>query len=234
MAAKSQGTCYPSQGLVTQDHTQQPVCTHCNAANPYSNASCNNSTNYASCSSYCVSSCNTVCNTTQAYCSIGHELIQSHADVSTHPPIACTVRDELIFRNWTASYWNSLIDKLDTAEVMGKTQTHGAGPNATYAAPDPCNQITHPANSLVTAEKYNQVATKINRFHRSIATVNVGDVIRGLHAAALVSDYNAATFNTNVCDVCNTSGQTNPTCNCNCPCACGCSCTCSCSCGSGG
>lgn len=236
MAAKAQANCYPSQGLVTQNHTQKPVCTNCNAANPFVGTDCctstagtNSTTNPAACSSYCNSVCNTVCNTVQAYCSIGVQYIRSHGDVGAHPAISCTAKDEFIFRNWTATYWNSLIDKIDTAEQVGKTVKQGAGTTATRAAADPQN-VTHVANSLVTAQKYNQQAQKISRFNVTVAQVNKDDVIRGAQAKALVDQYNNARFNTNVCDVCNASGQTNPTCNCDCPCACSCSCGCACTC----
>lgn len=232
MAVKPQANCYPSQGLVTQNKDAQPVCTGCNVNNPYSNSSCSGSNNYAACSSYCNSSCNTVCNTVQAYCSIGYQYIRNHGDVGAHPSIACVARDELIFRNWTAAYWNSLIDKLDTAEMVGKTKNQGWSVTAEVAVADPCNDA-HPAGSLVTAGKYNQVATKINHFNQATPMVSVGDVIKGLHALALRTNYNNATFFTNVCDVCNTSGQTSPKCDCNCPCPCNCSCPCSCSCNCG-
>lgn len=136
---------------------------------------------------------------------------------------------------------------MDTAETMGKTECQEFSVGMTYAAPDPCNN-THIPNSLVVAKKYNEVATKINRFHQNVATVvghadnDIGDVIRGAHAAALVNSYNAATFNPTVCDVCNVSMENYPNCDCNCPCpcscncgcACPCSCSCGCSCSSGG
>lgn len=122
-----------------------------------------------------------------------------------------------------------MIDKIDTAEQVGKTVKQGAGTTATRAAADPQN-VTHVANSLVTAEKYNQQAQKINRFNVTVAQVNKDDVIRGAQAKALVDQYNNARFNTTVCDICNAGKQTNPTCNCDCPCVCSCSCGCACPC----
>lgn len=237
MSARPQDVWYPPQAETTQDKDEQPVCTHCNVNDPHDNgvgcctsrSSSNGETDYAPCAVWCNSSCNTVCDSVQAYCSKGRQLITSHGTVGAYPPPACMAKDQFIFRNWTAEYWNGLIDQLDTAEQMGETKPQGTGPVATPAAPDPCND-THIPNSLVTAEKYNQVVAKLNRFNLNIATVNVGDVIRGAHAVALHEGHASATFNTDVCDVCNVSGQTSPKCDCWCGCACSCPCGCDCPC----
>lgn len=236
MAARDQSYWYPPQAETTQNKDDQPICTHCNVNDPHSNEGCclgtaskNGETDYEECAVYCNQPCNTVCVTVQAYCSIGRQLITSHQTVGAYPPPPCMVKDEFIFRNWTAKYWNGLIDQIDTAEMMGETKCQEVGPAATYAAPDPCNN-THVPNSLVTAEKYNQVVAKLNRFNLNLATVNVGDVIRGTHAQALHNGHADATFNTDVCDVCNTEGQNSPKCDCDCDCPCGCPCGCTCPC----
>lgn len=246
MAANSQTVCYPSQananGQKPVPADTKPMCTKCNAKNPHTKKSCctsrrgNNSTEMEDpCDKYCDSSCNTVCDTVQAYCSISHQLINSHSDVGAHPPIACTAKDEFIFKNWTKKYWDALSDKLDTAEIVGYTEKQGQTTELQHVAADPTN-VPHPVGSLITAKIYNTLITKMNRFHRNIATVKgvsdngIGDVIRGAHALGLVSNYNAATFNDSVCDQCNAEGQTNPTCDCNCSCSCSCNCGCGCSC----
>lgn len=246
MAAKSQTVCYPSQANAAGKPTpitRKPFCTKCNAENPHTKPSCctaySNHTGplHDPCSAYCITDPNTVCKVSQAYCNIGHEKITSHSDVGAHPGIGCVAKDEFIFRNWTATYWNSLIDKLDTAEHMGYTQNQGPTAQGTHVTADPTN-YPHPQGSLVTAKQYNFIANKLNRFNVNVGTVQgsaeVGcenaTVIRGAHAAALKNQYNNATFNPNVCDQCNTSSQTNPTCNCNCSCSCSCNCGCSCGC----
>lgn len=60
-----------------------------------------------------------VCETKQAYCSIGRQRITSHGDINPHPAIACVAKDQEIRKNWTAAYWNALIDELGTAEKLG-------------------------------------------------------------------------------------------------------------------
>lgn len=246
MAAKNQTICYPSQAMQVPvgDHTSKPMCTKCNAKDPHSNMSnCvshfskNSSTNYAPCSAYCNSSPNTVCAVKQSYCNIGKENIKNHADVGAHPSIACTAKDEFIFRNWTARYWNSLIDKLDTAEIVGLVNKQGSVIDPAHVTADPQN-MPHPAGSLVTGVKYNEVVKLLNNFQAGLGQVQgaaqvgceAATVIRGAHAAALVSGYNSAKFRGTVCDICNASRQTNPTCDCNCPCPCACNCGCDCPC----
>lgn len=152
------------------DHTSKPMCTKCNAKNPHTNASCctgttgfNGATNYETCATYCDSSPNTVCTVKQSYCNIGREKINTHSDVGAHPAIACTKKDEFIFRNWTAKYWNSLIDKLDTAEVVGRVSEHGSILDPAHVTADPQN-YPHPAGSLVTAAKYNEIVKMLNNF----------------------------------------------------------------------
>lgn len=251
MAIKPQTVCYPSQananGQKPVSRDDKPMCTGCNTNDPHTKPSCcdgggSNTTNNAdTCSAWCVVSCNSVCDTAQAYCSIGHEKINSHSDVGAHPAISCISKDEFIFRNWTARYWNSLGDKLDTAENVGYTENQGVTAAHSVAVADPCNN-NHPGGSLVTASKYNEIVKKLNRFHLSLGSVKgaaqvgceLADVIRGAHAAALVNGYNSATFNPGVCDQCNITGQTNPTCDCNCDCPCDCNCGCSCGCSNSG
>lgn len=245
MAAKTQETCYPAQAMQVPvgDYTYKPMCQKCNAKNPHSNTSCctgsghNGATNYAPCSAYCDSNPNTVCNKSQAYCEIGHQLIKNHKDVGAHPEIKCTAKDEFIFRNWTAEYWNSLIDKMDTAEIVGLVHAQGSLIDPEHVTPDPKN-VPHPAGSLVTGDKYNEMVSVMNRFQAGLDVVQgaskVGcmgaDVIRGAHALAIVNGYAQAKFEGTVCDICNGHSETNPTCSCNCPCPCSCSCGCDCDC----
>lgn len=107
-------------------------------------------------SSACGTNCNTVCQAgSQAYCSAFSQFIKDHRDVGPYTAI-CEQKDEFIFRNWTAAWWNDYQDDLLTADKMGKRNPHNAGvsfPNGRAAA-DPQN-FPHPSGSLVTAAKYN-------------------------------------------------------------------------------
>ena len=227
MSARSQGTCYPSAGLVTQNGARSPVCTVCNADSGHVQPDCNDSNNSTACGS-CVA-CNTICVQIQAYCNINHENINNHADVGKYNA-TCEVKDEFIFRNWRSAWWNDLQDDLLTADIVGKTKNQGAGFSMTPTAPDPEN-APHPLNSLVTAAKYNEIVAGINAFNTSINSVKTGDVIRAAHAIAFHTGFDAAKFDTDVCDVCNAAVESHFNCTCNCTCSCSCSCTCSCGCG---
>lgn len=185
--------------------------------------------------------CNTVCTGCQSYCQLGYQLIQNHGTVNEYRDPACMQKDEFIFRNWTADYWNTLQRMLLTADVMGEKQPQNGGvsfPNGP-AAPDPKNE-THIENSLITAKKYNDVAIALGKFSSSVSQVigvsdnDIGDVIKGDHAKALSKAYKAAVFKNNVCDICNGGGYQHASCSCNSACQCYCSCYCSCSSGGRG
>lgn len=247
----AQLTCYPTQGLTCGNANTTPVCTQCNTTGPHSTVSCctsttvnnSNNTNTAACSAWCVTECNSVCNAIQAYCNIGRETIVSHADVPNAPATGCLTQDQTIHLGWTAAYWNSLGQSLQAATQLGQTMEHpnlpGAAQPQTVTArtdvPTGDTNASHLETSLITAARFNRLATAIRHFNRAAPTnVLAGAVIMGTHAAGIADNFNGATFNNNVCDVCNTAGQTQPTCSCNCPCpcscACGCACPCSCSC----
>lgn len=250
MPARTQANCYPTEGLTTQDARESPVCTVCNWTASFNYGDCHAESAQTS-RSQC-STCNTVCQaSSQAYCVIGHELIQNHETVGKYTEI-CHIKDEFIFRNWTADWWNDYQDDLLTADKMGMKVPHNKGVNYTErAAPDPCND-THIPNSLVTAKKYNEHVTNLSKFSVTIPSVvgvsdnGVGDVIKAAHALALRTGFNTAKFHSRVCDVCNTAAQYTFKCTCNCACSCtcscasssrggscsrGCGCSCSCSCG---
>lgn len=235
MAQRTQTTFYPSTAPACLNIAASPFCKNCNTDQSRncctSSAGDNMATNYHTCDAIC-NSCQNDCNTVQNYCGadLNMQLIIDHADTGQYPTY-CMVKDEFIFRNWTAERWNEIISNLQTAYALGRLQNHGTAPAMTDAAPDPKNE-THIPNSLVTAEKYNQVAAAINGFvGTSLPTVAVGDVIRGTHAQLQKEHYEKAKFNTTVCDICNTSAQfTECPCTCDCDCACDCSCGCSCDC----
>ena len=203
-----------------------PFCTNCNT---------NQSASSCKMSDPCPA-CNTKCTSCQAYCQLGIQLIQNHGTVSDYVDPGCMVKDEFIFRNWTADYWNTLQDMLLTADKMGESSPHAGGvsfPNG-RAVPDPEN-APHPQGSLVTAAKYNDVAAALGIFSSNIDTVvKDDDVIRGAHALAISSAYKSAKFKTTVCDICNGGGYQHAACSCNSACNCYCSCSCGCSCSSGG
>ena len=229
MPARVQDHCYPTEGLQTQNAKYSPVCTVCNWTSAFTVQNCNS---YAeqTFKSQCAS-CNTVCQSrAQWYCYIDHEYIKDHETVGQYTEI-CHAKDEFIFRNWTADWWNDYQDDLLTADKMGMKQPHDKGVVYTErAAPDPCND-THIPNSLVTAKKYNEHVDALAKFSVTINKVKgvsddgVGDVIRGAHALALKDGFNNAKFHNRVCDVCNTATQYTFRCTCNCTCSCQCSCS---------
>lgn len=253
MPARPQNNCYPTEGLTTNDSRYPAVCKVCNWTNKYSIGNCNAST--AQTSQSTCATCNTVCQASkQAYCTIHSQYIKDHADVGPYDEI-CHAKDEFIFRNWTAAWWNDYQDDLLTADRVGKRQPHEGGvsfPDGRAVA-DPCNN-NHPSGSLVTAKKYNDLANGVEKFPGASVpkvkgSAEVGceaaDVIRASHALALKTAYNNAKFKVNVCDVCNTASQFTFSCSCNCSCSCsctcgttdaggcsrGCGCSCGCSCG---
>lgn len=203
------------------------LCTFC-----YASQSCTTCANRNSdgnpCANYCNSGCNTRCDTAQTFCNLGVQTINNHTDVPNFPA-GCLVKDELIFRSWTATFWNTLRTQLTNASKLGLVKKQGTIPASTAAVADPCNDV-HPANSLITAEKYNQVIAMLNFFNQNLPKVNQFDVIRASHALALQTGYNSGTFNKDVCDVCNVGNENRNSCNCSCACSCSCTCACSCSC----
>lgn len=242
--ARPQQHCYPSQALPVQDSWKADICTNCNADAMFYYYNCGSDGSEETNASPCAT-CNTVCQASkQAYCTIGHEYIEDHEDVGKYtskPPRQCEAKDEFIFRNWTAEWWNELQTSYLTADKMGKTVPHNNGvsfPDG-EAKPDPQN-YPHPSGSLVTAKKYNDISNAVSKFRTSLAKVQgaaeVGcenaTVIKAAHAIALRTSYQAAKFKTNVCDCCNTKAQWSFHCGCNCTCSCVCTCSCACSCGS--
>lgn len=196
------------------------------------------------CMAYCNTDCNTVCNECQTFCELGVETVVDHADVHSWNELVslghsegCFVKDQIIFRNWTAALWNGILMEITSnAGTKGLECAHTqSSPNIPVispgiANPDPCND-THIGGSLITADKYNVMADTLSWMRVNVAHVKVGDVIRGLqHATEIMNKYNDMQFNTDVCDVCNAEIQNRNDCNCSCDCSCGCGgCSCSCS-----
>ena len=183
--------------------------------------------NSIGCSSYCNSSCNSKCESNQSYCSIGYQLITKHGDVGAYPGEIINTNDIIAYK-WSFDFWNNLVDKIETAEIVGKKKSQGVG------------EVINPKpkkDAPITAKIYNQVEHKLERFNTSYAEVQQEQIISAAVANAMKTAYEAATFNASVCDVCNASGsQSKKTCSCNCPscsscpsCSCSCSCSCNCS-----
>lgn len=191
------------------------------------------------CSLYCNVAANNNCDSlAQTFCNLGVQYIKNHADVGAYP-IDKISKDDIIYYKWTASKWNSLIEKLNTAGKLGLTRSQGgSGPSIG----------TISENDIITANLYNKVEEKIACFNTSYPQVSggpTGTVITATIANAMRTGYNNATFNSSVCDICNTTARQTPgSCTCNCPtcsscptcstcpsCSCNCSCNCtSCSC----
>lgn len=129
------------------NETKSSLCTTCNAGltskqgtdgtsgtdgNSYSSprSGTKGKSNKLLCSAFCNASCNSrYCQSSQAYCNISHQYIKNHGDVGSFPiPKVCggtsgetnPANYTIIREAWTSSNWNSLIDKLETAEIVGK------------------------------------------------------------------------------------------------------------------
>ena len=188
------------------------------------------------CSLYCNVAANNNCDSlAQTFCNLNVQYIKNHANVGAYP-IDEIQKDDIIYKKWTASKWNSLINKLNTAGSLGATRSQGgAGPSI--------NTISD--EDIITAKLYNDVEAKMAKFNTSYKTVTGGSngtVITATIANAMRNAYNEATFNSSVCDICNTTARQTPgSCSCNCPtcstcptcttcpsCSCNCNCTCNC------
>lgn len=206
--------------------SQSQYCTLCNTAQNPANActshtSNNSQSNESKCSAYCNSGCNSSCNTAQTICKVHSQYIKDHADVGAYPGVS-VVKDDIIYQKWTADYWNSLVNKLNKAESVGRKVSQGSGGTVTETIGN---------NAPYTAKLYNQVRDKICNFNVSYAKVNKDDLITATVTNAIGTAYNSAKFNSSVCDVCNTDQTMRGGCGCNCSCACSCSCGCPCTCG---
>ncbi|MBE6148312.1 MAG: hypothetical protein E7167_02190 [Firmicutes bacterium] len=200
--------------------TVNEVCEACYA----SESSCKPDFGSSTESTYC-GNCNVQCNTSQSFCSIGIQNISSHGNVGSFSGFGAT-SDNLIFEKWTASKWNELQQLYEIANGLGIKQNQGASFSFTRAAADPCNN-THPANSLITAEKYNEFSTAAEKFGSYIPTVTggpSGTVITAGHSTNLENGFSNAKFNTSVCDICNAGTEHNCGYNCSCNYNCGYNC----------
>lgn len=209
---------------------QAEYCELCNTAQDpgsacTSTSSSNSSENKSACSVYCDSGCNSECDEAQTICVVHSQYIKDHADVGAYNGSTVTAED-FIHEKWTADYWNTLIQKINTAEGIGKNSSHGSAGSVSAAIGN---------NALYTQSLYNQVNTKLCNFNTSYNQVNVDDLITVSIANAIGTAYNAATFNSSVCDMCDSDqtmrGGCGCNCSCSCSCNCGCSCPCSCNCG---
>lgn len=237
-------TYYPSNN----PHSQ---CTKCNQPQSFPNGT--NGTNGSDsspgsqgknnkqpCSVYCDVASNNKCDSkAQTFCNLNRQYIKNHADVGAYP-IDQISKDDIIYHKWTATKWNSLIQKLNTAGRLGATRSQGgAGPSIKTISED----------DIITADIYNKVEEKIANFNTSYPKVKggpEGTIISATIANAMRTAYNNATFNASVCDICNTTSRQTPgECGCNCPtcsqcpnctscpsCSCPCNCYCNCTCGS--
>ena len=244
------------------DETKDTLCTTCNAGltseqgpngtngtnggkytSPSSGESPTGQIPPLVCSDWCDAECNNECEENQAYCYVEHQSIKDHGDVGAYNGSTILAGD-FIHEKWSATYWNTLIDKINMAETVGKLGQHGSA--GTVTAP-----IGN--DSFYTASLYNQVNTKLCNFNVSYNKVNAEDLITATIANAIGTAYNDATFSYSACDVCNATGsQSLQECSCNCPtcsscptcptcptcstcpsCSCNCSCSsCSCNCSS--
>lgn len=227
--------CYPSQAL----GGRAGICSSCYASQ--SCTTCSDANSPQACSAYCNTGCNTVCVAIQNFCSIGIESVYDHSDVGNQT-FPCLAENEIIIKQWTAIWWNSYLDRLDSIyNIPGNNSGEGAkqpnpGINRVRAVASPPPQTAaHPANSLITADKYNQIAGTLRNVNAAVDDVAQNDVIKHEIAEALQSGWENATWNSEVCDICNAAANQNAnncncSCNCTCPCSCPCLCPCSCPC----
>ena len=207
------------------DETKSSLCTSCNTTQTVSScctstSSSNSSTQAEGCSSHCNTGCNSKCNVCQTLCENNVEYIKQHADVGGYPGVQVS-QGWFIHENWTANFWKQLIDALDTAESVGKTKSQGSA-----------KEVSDPVvGNAITASFYNDIRDKLCNFHVSYDKVQKDDIITAARANAIMTAYNNAKFDSNICDVCNSGDQSmHPSCACNCNCSCSCSCNCGCSC----
>jgi hypothetical protein len=118
-------------------------------------------------------------------------------------------------------YWNELIEKIDIAEDVGRLSKHGSAGNVTAEIKK---------NAPFTATLYNEINTKLCNFNVSYDEVKKDDLITATIANAIGTAYNKATFDSSVCDMCNSDQTMRGGCGCNCSCSCSCNCGCSCNC----
>jgi hypothetical protein len=200
-------------------------CNLCNTVQSYSSSctsssSSNSSDNAHSCDDYCDSGCNSKCNTAQTICNTHSQYIKDHADIGAYPGKQVYDNDYMP-NHWNQSFWNSLIDKLNTAEKIGTESAQGAveGTNVTFSLDKP-----------ITATFYNTIQKKFSGFGVTYAQVKVDQLITTSVANAIKTAYENAKFKDTVCDTCNTDQSIHAGCNCNCSCSCSCNCGCSCPC----
>lgn len=203
-------------------------CNKCNTGESFEGCA-NGVSGTQECSAYCNSGCNVVCNSLcQAICNVHGQFIKDHKDVGAFPGSEIKV-DDFIHEKWSATFWNSLIGNLNTAETVGAVSKQ--------VAPNDREVVTAPIGNKApyTASLYNQVRDKIKQFSNipdSYKAVNVDDLITATVANAIRTAYNSAKFSSTVCDICNSGTQhyegSSCTCNCSCTCACACSCSCDC------
>lgn len=222
------------------NETASSLCTKCNAgltSGDGTNGSDNSSTPGTSAAygpeDYCATSCNTTyCQTSQSYCSINHQYIKDHGDIGLYHGSINIQKNDLIKDYWTVDYWNSLIAKLNMAEIVGKYQPQ---PKPTEGFKVVSDVIV---DTVITHDFFNDVETKMAVFAESpYGQVDQNDLITATIANAIGTAYNSAKFSTSVCDVCNsTSAQAKSECTCNCPTCSSCptcstcpSCSCNCS-----
>ena len=199
-------------------------CTNCNTVqNPpsscTSSSSQNSSSNASSCSAYCNVGCNSSCNTAQTVCQVHSQYIKNHADVGGYPG-SSVAYDSFIYSQWNTSFWSSLITNLEAAENVGRLSSQGS---SIYVARPATEQV-------ITADFYNNMRTKLTNFNVNYAAVAKDDLITATTANAIQSAYNNATFDSTVCDACNSNQTVRAGCGCNCSCSCSCNCGCSCPC----
>ena len=179
------------------------ICTSCYSSGQSS--SCKPKNGSSQNSTYC-GSCNTSCNTSQAYCSIGYQLISSHGDVGSFSGFNVS-KDDIIFKKWTHEKWNQLQNKYKIAGSVGKTFSQGS-PSFTQVD----------TNDIITADLYNEFYTAAQNFNASsyISKVEKNNVIKESHSTALENSFSHSKFNSSVCDICNVGRQHNCGYNCNC------------------
>ena len=95
---------------------------------------------------------------------------------------------------------NSLINKLEHAEIVGKEVNHGSAGSV--------DSSLIGSKKPYTADLYNQVNTKLTNFNNAnYSKVAVDQLITASIANAIQSAYNSANFSSSVCDVCNSDGS---------------------------
>lgn len=202
----SQSHFYPGKNL-------SDICTSCyTELTQRSSSDCSGDNT----TSYCSGTCNTSCNSAQNYGNIsfnesGCQTLAEHGDLSFSGFNA--TQNGIIYNYWTHSKWNELQEAIEDAYNIGQKSSTNQSRDLYFTRVN--------SNDVITAEQYNQfsknVRTNFNCSNGDAPLVEKDNtIITKTLSDQLDKLLNNSTFNSSVCDLCNTGSQTNCSYNCSC------------------